>query len=83
MGGGAGDAQPDGWLRAYLESNFDDLRGRIGGLEGKVDDLAGRVSRIEGGRSEARRLGQVLRDWLSPIITALVGAWAVLGRRGP
>jgi len=56
----------------------------MNGLEGKVDDLTVRLLRIEGGRNEARRLGRVLRDWLSPIITALIGAWAIWwGRSKP
>lgn len=67
----------NGWLRTYLESRFDAIDRRLDGLGGKVDDLAGRVSAIEAGRRESRRLWQGVRDWASPFVTALVGAWAV------
>jgi hypothetical protein len=79
--GGTAGPEPNGWLRAYLESSFEDIRCRISGLEEKVDSMSIRVSRLEGVRSESRRFWQAVRDWASPFITAIIGLWAILRGR--
>jgi len=75
--GGTASPEPNGWLREYLDSSFGQVRCDIRDLKADMSALRERMAAMETGERNTRRLWQAVRDWASPFVTALVGAWAV------
>lgn len=70
------DDTDDKWLRTYLETNFDDLRGRLAAVDSKVDGHAERMARLEASRAESRRFWATVPAWLQLAVAAIAGGLA-------